>query len=72
MLAALPAGVSVAGLKLHVAPAGKPEHAKLTCELNPFAGVTVSVRLPWPAALMVRVDALAPNVNVGGGGGAGI
>jgi hypothetical protein len=41
--AALPDGVTCCGLKLHVAPAGRPLHAKVTAELNPLAGVTVTV-----------------------------
>jgi hypothetical protein len=41
--AALPAGVTCAGLKLHVAPEGRPVHAKVTAELNPLEGVTVTV-----------------------------
>ena len=41
-------GVTVAGAKEHVAPAGSPEHAKLTGESNPFFGVTVSVTAHWP------------------------
>ena len=38
-----PVGVSVVGLKLHDAPDGRPEQAKLIVELNPFVGVTVKV-----------------------------
>ena len=38
-----PAGVSVVGLKLHAAPDGRPEQAKLIAVLNPFTGVTVKV-----------------------------
>ena len=43
VLSGAPAGVNVAGLKLHVAPDGKPEQAKLIAALNPFTGVTVKV-----------------------------
>ena len=35
----LPSGVRVGGLKLQVACSGRPLHAKLTVELNPFTGV---------------------------------
>ena len=35
-------GVTVAGLKLQLAPAGKPEQVKLTAWLNPFAGVMLT------------------------------
>lgn len=38
-----PFGVTDGGLKLHVAPAGRPLHEKVTAELNPFRGVTVKV-----------------------------
>lgn len=40
------AGVTVAAENLHVAPAGKPEHANETGALNPFVGVTVIVVFP--------------------------
>ena len=43
LLSGAAAGVSVAGLKLHAAPDGRPEQAKLIVELNPFTGVTVKV-----------------------------
>jgi hypothetical protein len=46
VVAAAPEGVTVAGAKVHVAPAGSPEHAKLTGESNPFCGVTESVTVP--------------------------
>jgi hypothetical protein len=35
-----PDGVTVAGEKLHDAPAGSPEQLKETVELKPFSGVT--------------------------------
>ena len=31
---------------MHVAPAGRPEHAKETAELNPFSGAIVTVVVP--------------------------
>jgi hypothetical protein len=43
VVAALPLGVTVVGLKPHVTPFDCPLQAKLTCELNPFTGVTVIV-----------------------------
>jgi hypothetical protein len=46
VLAAAPEGVTVAGEKEHVDPEGNPEQAKLTEELKPFSGVTVSVTVP--------------------------
>jgi len=51
-----PEGVTHAGLKLQVASEGKPLHVNLTGELNPLAGVTVSVAVPVLPAVMVRVD----------------
>jgi hypothetical protein len=43
-------GVTLAGEKRHVAPAGRPEQVKETAELNPFCGVTVIVAVPlFPA-----------------------
>jgi hypothetical protein len=43
VVAAVPEGVTFDGLKLHVAPVGKPVQAKLICWLKPPAGVTVMV-----------------------------
>ena len=64
-LTALPDGVTVAGLKEQVSPAGKPEQAKLTGELNPISGVTISVTTPLPPASTVSVFGDALNVKVG-------
>jgi hypothetical protein len=73
VLAALPLGVTVEGLKLQVAPVGSPEQAKLTCWLNPPAGVTVTVVVAdWPAVTvpefgespMLKVDVAALTVTV--------
>jgi hypothetical protein len=41
--AAAPEGVTVAGLKAHPTPEGRPEQAKVTVELKPFEGVTEMV-----------------------------
>ncbi len=43
---AAPEGVTWEGLKPQVAPVGRPEQLKLTAELNPPCGVTVSVTVP--------------------------
>jgi hypothetical protein len=50
-----PLGVTEEGSKLHAAPEGRPLQVKLTCELNPFTGVTVKVAVPLCPATMVRV-----------------
>jgi hypothetical protein len=42
-VAALPLRATDAGEKLHAAPLGKPEHAKVTVPLKPPLGVSVSV-----------------------------
>jgi hypothetical protein len=38
-----PAGLTVGRLKEQLTPAGRPEQAKLTAALKPFAGVTETV-----------------------------
>ena len=59
------AGVTVAGLKLHVTPAGYPEQLNLTAELKPLYGATVSVIVPWLPESTVRKVGLAPRVKPG-------
>ena len=57
--------LAVAGFvpKLPVIPAGQPEVANVTAELNPFTGVTVTVELP---ADPTTADAgVAPSVKLG-------
>jgi hypothetical protein len=56
--AATPFGVTEMGLKPHAASEGNPLHAKLTCELNPFLGVTANVAVPLCPATIVRVVGL--------------
>lgn len=65
-MAALPLGVTVVGLKLHVTPFDCPLQAKLTCELNPFTGVTVIVVCAEEAAFTVLLpgDALSMKLGV--------
>jgi hypothetical protein len=65
VVAAAPEGVTVDGAKEHVAPAGNPEHAKLTGESNPFSGVTISITVPWPPESTVSEAAEAPSVKLG-------
>src|SRR6185437_13371836 len=62
----LPSGVTVAGLKLHVVPAGSPEQSKVTEELKPFSGVIVRVALPELPEGMVTEGGFAPKVKLGG------
>ena len=47
-------GFTLCGVKLQVAPVGRPEQAKLRVWLNPFSGETVIVRAPDPAGATVR------------------
>jgi hypothetical protein len=47
-------GLTLCGLKLQVAPVGRPEQAKIRVWLNPFSGETVIVRAPDPAGATVR------------------
>lgn len=53
VVAASPDGVTVSWSKEHVAPLGRPEQVKVTGELNPFSGVTVSMSAAWPPELTV-------------------
>ena len=46
VVVAAPEGVTWDGLNAQVAPVGRPEQLKLTVELNPSSGVTVSVTVP--------------------------
>jgi hypothetical protein len=46
------------GLKLQVAPAGKPEHASPMACLNPFLGETVIVKVPEVPFATVRAELL--------------
>ena len=43
VVAELPEGMTLDGLKAHVRPTGRPEQAKVTAALNPFCGVMVRV-----------------------------
>ncbi len=65
VLAALPLGVTVDGLKLQVAPVGSPLQAKLTGELKPFSGVTVIVVCAVEPAVTVPVAGDALSVKLG-------
>jgi hypothetical protein len=63
----VPGGVTVAGKKLQVAPAGNPEHANETAESNPPAGETVIVVVPLLPPFTVNELGAAATVNPGGG-----
>jgi hypothetical protein len=54
-------GVTDCGLKLQLAPAGRPEQPKLTACLNPFSGVTVSESLPDAPAVTLKAELLKEN-----------
>lgn len=59
----------VAGAKLQVTPAGRPEHAKTTDEEveNPFCGATVTVFIAIPPALTVSEGVESAIVKSGAG-----
>jgi hypothetical protein len=55
--AARPLGVTDDGLKLQVAPTGRPLQVKFTCALNPFSGRMLSDTVPLcPATRFMRVS----------------
>jgi hypothetical protein len=64
-----PVDVAVAGPKVQVAPLGRPEHVKLTVELeaNPFCGVSVTVVVPLVPAVSVRAAGETARVKSGAG-----
>jgi hypothetical protein len=52
--------VTVIGLKVQVAPAGKPEQLKVTVPVKPLLGVTVTVVVALvPAAMLEGVNVAA-------------
>lgn len=63
--AALPLGVTVAGLKLQVAWAGRPEQAKVMADAKPKAGVTVTVVVPLPPLAIETVVGLKDKLKLG-------
>jgi hypothetical protein len=66
LVAGAPEVVTVPGLKVQLAPAGKPEQAKFTVELNPFCGVTVRLMVCGLPELTVTALGVKPSANVGG------
>jgi hypothetical protein len=64
-----PVDVAVAGPKAQVAPLGRPEHVKLTGEVeeNPFCGVSVTVVVPLVPAVSVRAVGETARVKSGAG-----
>jgi hypothetical protein len=60
------AGVTVAGEKLHVSPAGNPEQANETAEVNPPCGVTETVAVPLLPAVTLSVAGVAATEKSGG------
>jgi hypothetical protein len=52
-VAAAPFGVTLAGLKVQVPPAGKPLQARLVALLKPLTGVTVTVAVADPPRAVV-------------------
>lgn len=60
-------GVTVAGLKLHATPEGRPEQAKLTDALKPLAGVTVSDAVAGLELVSVPLAGLMESEKSGAG-----
>jgi hypothetical protein len=58
VLAAFPpaGGVTGFGLKLQVAPLGRPVQERLTAAANPFSEVTVQLLVPLPPCAMLRLE----------------
>jgi hypothetical protein len=55
-----PEGTTVAGEKLHDAPAGSPEHANVAGELNPLRAAIVTLVVPvWPALTVIVAELIA-------------
>jgi hypothetical protein len=67
--AALPEGVTVAGLKLQETPAGNPVQAKVTAELKPLAGATLRVAAEGANLESVREPGSTETEKSAGGGG---
>jgi hypothetical protein len=57
--------VTLVGEKVHVAPAGNPEQAKVTADEKPFCPVTESVTIPLPPATMLTVEVGELRVKLG-------
>ena len=55
------------GVKLPLAPAGKPETLKATSLLNPFCGVTVMAYVVLPLAVTLRDVGDGESVKLGTG-----
>ena len=66
VLAAAPAGVTVSGEKLQVAPEGSPLHSNVTVELNPFCGATETETVPLPPSPMLSDGGVADKLKVSG------
>jgi hypothetical protein len=65
VVAAPPDGVTVDSSKVHVAQLGSPVQARITGELNPFSGVTVTMTVPWPPELTVSELTEVPSMKLG-------
>jgi hypothetical protein len=68
VLAAAPAGVTLAGLKLQVEFAGSPEHAKVVAALKAFTGITLTMVVVDDAAPTVSALDESVSVKLGAGG----
>jgi len=65
-VAAGPEGIMLGGLNEQATPTGSPEQAKLTVELKPYSGVTVSMTVPRLPDVTVNEVGNACKVKRGG------
>ena len=62
-----PVGTTVAGEKMHDAPAGSPEHANVVGALNPLSVAMVTLAaFVWPALTVIVVGLIATLKSVAG------
>jgi hypothetical protein len=66
--AAVPFGVTLVGLKVHVELAGRPEHAKVVAALNPLSGVTVTVMVAGVPAVAEPLVGVTERLKSAAGG----
>ena len=67
VLTGAPAGVTVAGLKLHETPEGSPEQAKVTAASKPLTGATVMLAVAGVELVSVPLPGLIDSEKSGAG-----